>query len=795
MLRLDLYLNNLLKCGNQAVAESSDDSREARVPSGAPEYTEFLAHVVECRDGEFRLHDLREHLTDVSELASHFAGRFGAKDWARLAGRWHDVGKFQPAFQTYIRKGSGYDSEAHLEDPSSARVDHSSVGAIHAVSHLGNNGLAGEAAGRLLAYVIAGHHAGLPDWRQADGGSASLESRLRERAHLYQAAKSVPAAASFLEGDSPEGGPPSREAASLWVRFLFSALVDADYLDTEAFMDPDRAEDRSGWKDLSEIAEAFRDFMAEKVRTDTEINRIRAEILGWCRTAANEEPGLFSLTVPTGGGKTLSSMAFALRHALAHGKRRIVYVIPYTSIIEQTGEVFREALGETGRGTVVLEHHSNLEPDSETPRSRLAAENWDAPIVVTTSVQFFESLFAARTTRVRKLHNLLDSVVVLDEVQLIEADFLHPILDATQLLADEFGVTVLLMTATRPTWAGVDPEAAAPHLEGVREIVPDPGRLYERLRRVQVHLPRRLDEVRNWNEVAARILAEPSALCVVNRRQDARELYQRVAKEDPKALHLSALMCGAHRSAVIREVKERLKYGDGVRVVSTQLVEAGVDLDFPVVFRALAGLDSIAQAAGRCNREDRKDQGEVYVFVPPTSPPPGILRQAADVTRTLLAEGELDPLAPASFDRFFRHLYWLRGDCLDRENIRGLLDHEGRSEGLEYAFRTAAARFRIIDDRDRVSVIVRWPLPDGDPQVEEALRELEHVGASRDVFRRLQRAVVAISRWHLLPLLEAGAVAEVHDQLYVQRDSSLYDDVLGLAVDVQGVREPEGLMT
>ena len=756
-------------------------------PTSAP-----LAHVQNTGLGRFRLHGLDEHLRSVERRAGAFADKFGAGDFGRLAGLWHDLGKFQPAFQSYIRRDSGFDPEAHLEGSVTGRVDHSSVGALHAVAHLGKNGDRGAAIGQLLAYVIAGHHAGLPDWSQADGGAGSLEVRLRERGELLEATTAVPAALPFLAGETPRGGPPSRASLSLWVRLLFSALVDADFLDTEAFMDPERAGGRSGWKDLRSIAQAFEVFMVTKVRDDTEVNRVRGKILTWCRDAAGRDPGLFSLTVPTGGGKTLSSMAFALRHALCHGKRRIVYVIPYTSILEQTVDVFREALGEGDPWTVVLEHHSNLDPDRETVRGRLAAENWDAPIVVTTSVQFFESLFAARTSRARKLHNLVDGVVVLDEVQLINADFLHPILDVLQFLVDEFGVTVLLMTATRPSWSATD--AGGKKLRGVREIVPDPDSLHESLRRVRVRIPRRLDEPEGWDEVAERMLAEPSALCVVNRREDARELFLRVRKEDATAVHLSALMCGAHRSDVIRDVKERLGRGEDVRVVSTQLVEAGVDLDFPVVFRALAGLDSVAQAAGRCNREGRSDRGEVYVFVPPTSPPPGILRQAADVTRSLFAEGELDPLAPISFDRFFRHLYWLRGDRLDKEGIRRLLDHDGRSERLEYAFRTAGSRFRLIDDRDRVSIVVRWPGPDGDPRVESALRDLEHSGGGRGVFRRLQRAVVGVSRRHLLPLEVAGAVEEIHDRLYVQRDTSLYDDVLGLAVNLETARNPEDLI-
>lgn len=752
-----------------------------------------LAHVQNTGCGRFRLHGLDEHLRSVERLAGRFADKFGAGHWGRLAGLWHDLGKFQPAFQSYIRRDSGFDPEAHLEDAVPSRVDHSSAGALHAVAQFGRNGShRGNAIGRLLAYVIAGHHAGLPDWRQADGGGGSLEVRLRERGELLRATTAVSAAIPFLAGEAPRDEPPSRPSLSLWVRLLFSALVDADYLDTEAFMDPERVGSRSGWEDIPKIAETFERFMVTKVRDDTELNRIRGEILTWCRDAANREPGLFSLTVPTGGGKTLSSMAFALRHALRYRRERIVYVIPYTSILEQTVDVFREALGEGDPWTVVLEHHSNLDSDRETPRGRLAAENWDAPIVVTTSVQFFESLFAARSSRTRKLHNLVGSVVVLDEVQLINADFLLPILDVLQFLADEFGVTVLLMTATRPSWSITD--AGDVHLRGVREIVPDPDSLHERLRRVRVRIPRRLDEPEGWDEVAERILAEPSALCVVNRRQDARELFLRVQSEDPASVHLSALMCGAHRSDVIRDVKERLGRGEGVRVVSTQLVEAGVDLDFPVVFRALAGLDSITQAAGRCNREGSSDHGEVHVFVPPTLPPPGILRQAADVTRSLFAEGELDPLAPSSFDRFFGHLYWLRGARLDKAGIRGLLDHDGQSERLEYAFRTAASKFRLIDDLDRVSIVVGWPKPDGDPRVESALRRLEHNDGGRGVFRRLQRAVVDVGRWHLVPLEEAGAVQEVHDRLYVQRDTSLYDDVLGLTVDLETARNPEDLI-
>ena len=742
-----------------------------------------LAHVHAEASGEFRLHELGDHLDSVGALAAASALRFRAGDWARLAGRWHDLGKFQPAFQAYIRRGSGYDSDAHLEDDSPDRVDHSTFGAIHAVEHLSAQGPRGAAAGRLLAYIIAGHHTGLPDWYSDTGGSASLEARLDSRRSDYDANRGLPS--TWTNGSVPGDGPPSRPTTSLWVRMLFSALVDADFLDTEAFMSPRRAEGRSGWKTLKEVVHHFDEFVDAKVNEATEVNRARGDVLSWCRSAASWEPGLFSLTVPTGGGKTLSSMAWALKHALAHGTRRIVYVIPYTSIIEQTVDVFREALGEAEPWTVLLEHHSSLDADRETYRTRLAIENWDAPVVVTTSVQFFESLFAARTSRVRKLHNLADSVIVLDEVQMLPPDFLSPILDGLQALSDHFGASVLLMTATQPAF-----KQGLLGLKGVREIVPDVQHLHGRLRRVQVDTPADLNHRVGLEAVSESVLEHPSVLCIVNRRQDARVLYEHIRKRDPHAVHLSALMCGAHRSAVIASIKQVLAAGGGMRVVSTQLVEAGVDLDFPVVFRAMAGLDSIAQAAGRCNREGRADFGRVQVFVPTTSPPLGILRKAEGVARSMIAGGLDDPLAPGVFVEFFRRLYWLQGQDLDKHRIRNLLDHDGRRTDLTYAFRTAARLFQVIPNEDSVSVVVRWAGNTRAAQTDAAIEALFRGDADRHTYRVLQRHTVSVRKKSIGTLTRTGAVKAVHDSLFVQTDPTIYDDHLGLLIHLNHVREP-----
>lgn len=499
----------------------------------------FLAHVRQDKQGRFTVHNLEEHLSGVAALASEFASLFGNSDWAHLAGLWHDLGKYSREFQRRIKLLSGYDPEAHLEGKP-GRVDHSTAGALHAIEQFGM-------PGRILAYLIAGHHAGLPDWHTGETGGAALKARLDDKSHLERAlSQAIPQAIlSQPKPTSPLLG--KSDGFALWVRMLFSCLVDADFLDTEAFIDGDKAALRAGTSTAQELLQRFNAYMNEKFTeaTPTPVNRIRAEVLRQCREKANEPPGIFSMTVPTGGGKTLSSLAFALQHAAKHGTLRVIYVIPYTSIIEQTANIFRDIFPDA-----VVEHHSNIDPDKETTvKSRLAAENWDAPIIVTTNVQFFESLFSAKTSRCRKLHNIVNSVVVLDEAQLLPPEFLQPILKVMNLLAQNYGVTFVLSTATQPALNSRSGFGWTFHgLNGVREIVGEPDALYRDLERVVVEMPQDLHQTQTWDEIAERIQQHESVLAIVNSRADARELHRRLPKG---TLHLSALMCGEHRSRII----------------------------------------------------------------------------------------------------------------------------------------------------------------------------------------------------------------------------------------------------
>ena len=723
----------------------------------------YLAHV--RQDGNtFVPHDLGEHLREVGRRAETFASVFGSRDWARVAGLWHDLGKYSAEFQRRIKLGSGYDVEAHLEG-SAGRVDHSTAGAQHAIDQFGLHG-------RILAYLIAGHHAGLPDWHTDESRGRALKARLDDDTHLKRAlSQTIPdEILSRPQPTSPLLGGPAGFA--LWVRMLFSCLVDADFLDTEAFMDAGRTVQRINTLTLPDLLLRFDVYMEERFSqaSPTAVNRARAEVLRQCRNKARQAPGLFSLTVPTGGGKTLSSLAFALEHAVFHRKRRIIYAIPYTSIIEQTANVFRGIFPDG-----VIEHHSNLDPEKETVKSRLAAENWDAPLIVTTNVQFFESLFAARTSRCRKLHNIVDSVVILDEAQLMPPEFLQPILNVMNLLVRHYGVTFVLSTATQPALGTLRSfQQTLCGLDTVREIVDDPDVLYHDLERVTVTMPADFHSAKDWDAIAGEIQRHPCVLAVVNSRADARELHRRMPDG---TVHLSALMCGQHRSCVIAKVKRRLQAGEAVRVVSTQLVEAGVDVDFPVVYRALAGLDSIAQAAGRCNREGALERGQVIVFVPPRPAPPGALRRAADTTISLLQGTSEHPMTRELFYHYFEHFY-MRAPSLDKHDIAELLSPQGGNDDpLKVQFRTAAQRFRLIDESGYRSILVRYG------ESPALIGRLRKEGPERWLMRKLQRYAVLLPEHQFQKLLVDGDICEIYPSLFTQTADPLYDLELGVLVD------------
>jgi len=730
-----------------------------------------MAHVLQLESGSYKIHELEDHLREVGRLASGFASPFQSRDWASVAGLWHDLGKYSKEFQDYIKNAAGIErTEAHIETGSKGRVNHSTAGALLAVDRFGLKG-------RVLSYLIAGHHAGIPDWNPEETGGASLEIRMNQKELLGRIPlDSLPSDISIQNepGFQPSGG---KVGFHLWVRMLYSCLVDADYLDTEKFMNPSSFSQRGQFSDICTLLELFERWMIS-MRTGalcSPINDLRAEILASCLRKSESDPGLFLLEVPTGGGKTLSSMAFALHHAIRFLKRRIIYVIPFTSIIEQTADVFRRIFGEN-----VIEHHSNLDPDQENAKSQLASENWDAPIIVTTNVQFFESLFSARSSRCRKLHNIVDSVVILDEAQLLPPEYLQPILDVMNLLMKYYGVSVLLSTATQPalssrSWfdgkiRGLENPDGSPGIS----IMDDPARLYERMERVSYQFPPWGGPCREWPEIATELAGYDSVLCVVNSRKDCRDLYRLMPSG---TIHLSALMCGAHRSEKIAEIRNRLREGVSLRVVSTQLVEAGVDIDFPVVYRAMSGLDSIIQAAGRCNREGKLDKGRVVVFRPPRPSPPGLLRKAEDSAKSILYGREEIPFRREEFKRYYELFYSKTN--LDKHDLDVCLKCDGR---MEVQFRSAAERFRLIDDSSVKSFYVLYG--EGDSYIDFLKRK----GPESWILRKLQRYSVSVSKYAFEKLLSQGRIQEISPGYYAQGFEGFYSEDLGVLLDEEMIQ-------
>ena len=701
----------------------------------------YYAHSLKDDPNTDRWQKLADHLQAVAQMAGSFARQFQAEDWGHNLGMLHDIGKGSQSFQTYLLRCQEKDyHEAELK----GHIDHSSAGAQRAVA-------LDPVLGHLLAYPAAGHHAGLLD---AVGEGASLDNRLKKKVDDCEtAARELPPMRSlrlpvFLEDDLRRRGSEPKQVAfsfGFFVRMLFSCLVDADFLDTERFLDSSRALSRPRWppdmlKRMDEQVESYvaGEFAETEDPVDVERRRVRQD----CIRAADSEPGLFSLTVPTGGGKTLSSLAFGLRHARLRGLTRIIYVIPFTSIIEQNAEVFRKVfapLQEQGLSDPVLEHHSAIDTGKETAESRLAAENWDAPLVITTSVQFYESLFAHRTSRCRKLHNISRSVIILDEVQKIPVDYLEPCLLALRELSAHYGCTVVLCTATQP---------ALHHrmdfpigLKNIREIVPEPHRLYAALKRVEIQNLGRLDD----SELACRLNNEAQALCIVNTRRHAREIFNKL-KGGTNSFHLSASMCPCHRTEVLNQIRRSLENRNDCRVISTQIVEAGVDLDFPIVFRSLAGLDSIAQAAGRCNRNGQLPRGITYLFWSEHGTCEAFLRDTVNACIQIAGSKDMPPLyddllSLEAVGHYFRLYFW---DQQARWDNHGVLDGlrlvNDKALPFLFAFRSISEDFQLIQDTGK-PVIVPWG-EEGRNLCDE-LRKRPRVGLG-NLLRRLQRYTVQI---------------------------------------------------
>lgn len=658
---------------------------------------------------------LAVHLCNVAKLAKQFAAPLGLSAEAELAGLLHDLGKYAERFQVRLR------------NPAIHGINHWAAGAAHAA----------ELRLHSSAFAVDGHHTGMPA-RDGDGLKQTI-ARMRSDAERQNFCKCVEPLSELLgrlaaDGlclpDIPARTPGDPFSEALRTRLLFSCLVDADFRDTENHFDPGAASLRPvPWLQPVRALEILRHHLAG-LSGDGDVNQRRRKLLDDCLTAATQPPGLFTLTAPTGSGKTLSSLAFALQHIAHHNAkpgiaeherfRRVIVVIPFTSIIEQTAGVYRKLFEPEFGPDYVLEHHSAVAPreraedkgkDAEAEslrRARLAAENWASPLVVTTSVRFFESLFSNRPSACRKLHNIGRSVVLFDEVQTLPSDLVPSLLSAVKLLTRDYGVTAVFMTATQPAFAAA--EAALPYGWNPTPIASDESALAEALRRTRIELPA-LDQKLSWENIAGRMAGESQALCVVNTTADARNLFKLLRDRSPDGLcHLSSRLCPQHRREKLETIRQRLRDGLSCRLVSTQLIEAGVDVDFPIAFRALGPLDSIIQTAGRCNREGKSAEPcPVIVFRPEElKTPPGAYRSATAKTVEFLNRhpDAADRLhLPEFYAAYFRELYGLLGP-------QSVKDDKVFAASAALDFPMAAEECSLIGEETR-AVLVKWKDKDG----------------------------------------------------------------------------------
>lgn len=708
---------------------------------------EFLAHIRKGPSGQVEaVQTIAEHSRNTSTLCGHFADSFGVAKQGELAGLAHDIGKYSAAFQKRLQG-----------DP--AQVDHATAGMAEC-ARLGQ---------LFAAFAVAGHHGGLPD----GGGKTDhvdqptfwgrMNKAIHGKLELYDAWTSE---LSLPSAPLPEGIF-SQAEGMFFTRMLYSCLVDADFLDTEEFMAGSPVP-RGGGDNVEELERRLKAYISNRFHPDSKLNEQRCAILSHCLEQGEaQKPGLFTLTVPTGGGKTAASLAFALRHAKAHGFRRVVYVIPYTSIIEQNAQVFRDILGEKN----VLEHHSGIlydidqEANPERIRMAKATENWDKPVIVTTAVQFFESLFANRSSKCRKLHNLSQSVIIFDEAQMLPVPYLRPCVFAISQLVKHYGVSAVLCTATQPSLGGLFRE----FLPGAAPVELCPSGLDQAVfRRVTF---RREKGTLSCPALAQRLNERNQALCVVNRRKSAQDVYALLEHEG--SFHLSTLMCPAHRKAVLEEIRARLRDDLPCRVVSTSLIEAGVDVDFPEVFREEAGLDSILQAAGRCNREGTRppEESKVTIFQSET-PPPAIFHRNIDAGRLALEQFDRPDSAEA-ISCYFNTLLTTTGKS--GQDIAGILPLMDDPLTL-MPFRTVSERFHLIREDTR-TVYIPWA--DGT----ELIDRLRSGERTRALFRSLGQYSVAVYPEHFAVLDRAGALELLEDGSGILADSTLYSEDMGLTME------------
>lgn len=689
---------------------------------------------------------IEAHLKGTGELAETFAAEFGAAANGKLCGLAHDIGKYSDEFQLRLRGGK--------------KVDHATAGAIECF----------KIKAAFEAVCVIGHHSGLPNVGHKDADTTESQTFFGRKLRAEQGG--IPDYRKNWNGHIalPQDyfRPSGRGfATAFYIRMLYSCLVDADYIDTETFMNGDAG--RGNYEPLSALCDKLTAYISKWNNPTREIDILRQKILNSCIEKASAPRGIFSLTVPTGGGKTVASMAFALNHAVANSMKRIIYVIPYTSIIEQNAKVFRDILGQEN----VVEHHSSVSyelsenADELEYRSALATENWDAPVIVTTAVQFFESLYANRSSKCRKLHNIANSVIIFDEAQMIPSNNLRPCVAAIAELVRAYNATAVLCTATQPAIDEMLLEYSKK--ESVVELCPDVDGMFEKFRRTSFEKEGRL----TTDELVSRLESQQQVLCIVNTRKFAQEVYEALPSEG--RFHLSTLMCPVHRKQKLDEIRERLKSGKTCRVVSTSLIEAGVDVDFPRVFREMAGLDSILQAAGRCNREGKRSAESSIVTVFESE---NKVNKLIAVNRDAAEETVRDWTQPNTTSTI-EHYFKAYRDFLRNDDKSGVMTASEKGiSGCGLPFEWIAKEFKLIDQN---TFAVYIPIGEGKELVSR-LREGER---SRGLYRRAGMYSVSIYENHFNALINAGAAEPFGEDAAILTDLSLYSDEKGLATDVR----------
>lgn len=709
---------------------------------------QFIAH---RRKSDGKIQSVLDHLLEVSQLSSQFAQKLGVQDLGELLGLLHDFGKYSQEFQDYIKSATELLNPDIDDDYIDAlafkgKIDHSSAGAQwiweRFRKYKAGNCPVGKYAGQIMALCLASHHSGLIDCLKPDGKVGFLEriAKRDDRTHLQECLQAgdnaihkrltdlatterINDCLNFFQNLESHNLSSIARAfqLGLWTRFLFSCLIDADRIDSANFETPSKKAARN-LQDVDWPPAIIRleNYLANlSIRNDIDI--IRREISQECLSRANDPQGLYKLTVPTGGGKTYASMRFALHHAQKHNLDHIIYIIPFTSIIDQNATDIRKILEKKGDAfSWVLEQHSNLEPEKQTWQSKLVAENWDAPIIFTTMVQFLEALFGGGTRGARRMHQLAKSVLIFDEIQTLPIKCFHMFCNALNFLVAHTKTTAILCTATQPVLDRLkDPEKGQLVMVPNSELIGNVADRFEQLKRVKISNKYR---PQGWNEKELTNLAvdeynnKGNCLFIVNTKQWAQQLFHSCKEYvDRRCLfHLSTSLCPAHRKLKLKKIKHHLHWKLPVMCISTQIIEAGVDIDFNSVIRFLAGLDSIAQAAGRCNRNGRGPQATVHVVNPDQENIEMLhdIKEGRDKALRIFSESSDDLLAPNVMERYFEYYFYSRADEMvypvnpkQAGRTDSLLNLLAENRGniavtdllLKQSFMTAGNIFQVID--------------------------------------------------------------------------------------------------